>query len=810
MLLQVKDWRNALGLVLAFGLSGCSVLASGFGVVSDSDGGTQDAGDGGPASCEAVCEGPCVGDVCDPVLQGDGYLHHCVVRQSGRVFCWGLDREGQLGRGARDVTTGIPTAVEVGGEPFLATQVATASSSSCAIDTDGRLWCWGAAREVGSSAPTDPLVPTPVTSESSPSLENERFVELEAGRSSYCARSLTGRLWCWGSNEAGEVLGVPGGTPQDNARATVIDDAVELSLGNQHGCYRNDAGQVACWGSNMFGQLGQVLDGESLTARTVTALPKMKNLECAGLSCCALRDSPGQATDGEVWCWGRNNAQQLGRDTTDSFTVQPAPVEGKAANTTFTGVRSLAGQNESFCALADGVYCWGSNGFGGTAGAGIDNSTLLERVDTLLGNELLRDAASLYGGIYYGCAIRQSGELACWGADLYGEHAADRDAIVLEPAPVLREVVSLDSVVAASTGSEYGCALLANTVRCFGSNARLQLGRGPNAEFFPSVSFATDVAFPPEVDSVSAVGTGIDYACAVADGEPYCWGVEASFRIGSSGGNAASPRRVEIPTAFSSAVLALAVGSQHACVVVEGDTDTARGPAVCWGRNTSLQLGRPDQSNEPGVVTGGLVDFIDITAGDSHTCGLRANGQVWCWGSGSAVGNFTNPSAVPVRAGQLRDIVAVEAGSNHTCAIERNALDQRIVHCWGVGPSGELGNGQTATSPVPVSVPGIVDAASIAAGDGYTCVALRDGTVQCWGSGAHGALAGNFESSLTPRPVNGLDDVVSVHAGARLSRHTVAVRRDGTAVCWGSNLSGACGQRHQQLYPFARQALLGP
>src|SRR5688572_5723983 len=71
----------------------------------------------------------------------------------------------------------------------------------------------------------------------------------------------------------------------------------------------------------------------------------------------------------------------------------------------------------------------------------------------------------------------------------------------------------------------------------------------------------------------------------------------------------------------------------------------------------------------------------------------------------------------------------ITAGNLHSCAI----LDSGTVQCWGGNDNGQLGNGTTTTSTVPVPVSGVSAALQLSAGCGHTCAMIHGGTIRCWG-----------------------------------------------------------------------------
>jgi len=231
-------------------------------------------------------------------------------------------------------------------------------------------------------------------------------------------------------------------------------------------------------------------------------------------------------------------------------------------------------------------------------------------------------------------------------------------------------------------------------------------------------------------------------------------------------------------------------GVNHTCAV------TALGAAFCWGKNDYGQLGNGStaDSSVPVQVLGLTSNVVAITGGKGHTCALLtgAGGGVRCWGrnyAGQLGDGTTNTSAVPVIVTDTSNFVGIAAGGSQTCAWTSTGG----AKCWGYGGNGELGNGSSANSSVPVDVNGLPSGVSeIAAGYSHTCALTTAGAVKCWGYGGEGRLGNNSSlPSAVPVDVVGLSSgVVSLSAGRM---HNCAVMNTGVAMCWGYNAGGQLG-----------------
>ena len=339
---------------------------------------------------------------------------------------------------------------------------------------------------------------------------------------------------------------------------------------------------------------------------------------------------------------------------------------------------------------------------------------------------------------------------------------------------------------------------------CWGYNNGGQLGNGTSVDSDVPVAVVG-------LDGVQALGAGYTSACALVNGGVQCWGGDNAGQLGDNANlNSTVPVAVQGLGSPGSGVQAIAVGYQHACAIVSGGVQ-------CWGWNSVGQLGNNSttDSSVPVAVQGlGAGSGVQaIAAGCQHTCAL-VNGAVQCWGWNSAgqLGNNSGAdSAVPVPVSGLGSpgsgVQAIGAGYGHTCALVNGG-----VQCWGYNDDGQLGNGSTTQSLLPVPVVGLGSAGSgvqaISLGYEHSC-ALVGGAAQCWGDDANGDLGNNatIESNV-PVQVQGLASGVQAIAAGQY--HTCALV-NGAVQCWGDNSNGDLGNNSavESDVPVAVQGLSG-
>jgi alpha-tubulin suppressor-like RCC1 family protein len=179
-----------------------------------------------------------------------------------------------------------------------------------------------------------------------------------------------------------------------------------------------------------------------------------------------------------------------------------------------------------------------------------------------------------------------------------------------------------------------------------------------------------------------------------------------------------------------------------------------------------------------------------------------APGIAMAWGfnhDGELGNGTTEGSDVPVAVAGLRGVRALAGGTHHSLAL----LDDGTVMAWGANNQGQLGDGNTESSPVPVPVSRLTEVAAIAAGEDFSLALRKDGTVMAWGKNSSGQLGNRTTTnSDVPVPVGSLTQVATIAAGDAFA---LALLKGGSVRAWGENAYGQLGDgtRESSAVPVA-------
>jgi alpha-tubulin suppressor-like RCC1 family protein len=214
-----------------------------------------------------------------------------------------------------------------------------------------------------------------------------------------------------------------------------------------------------------------------------------------------------------------------------------------------------------------------------------------------------------------------------------------------------------------------------------------------------------------------------------------------------------------------------------------------------WGRNSGGRLGDGTTVNKssPISVIGGFTDWCQVSAGFEHSLGVRCNGTTWAWGSNTngRLGDGTTVARTsPVSVvGGFTDWCQVSAGYSHSLGVRCNGT----AWAWGVNGLGRLGDNTITDRSSPVSVVGgFTDWRQVSGGWCHSLGVRTNGTLWTWGCNNYGQLGDNTTTNRSS-PVlvaGGFTDWCQVSGGWC---HSLGVRCNGTAWAWGGNCRGRLG-----------------
>jgi alpha-tubulin suppressor-like RCC1 family protein len=412
----------------------------------------------------------------------------------------------------------------------------------------------------------------------------------------------------------------------------------------------------------------------------------------------------------EAWAaavvgWGQDSYGQIG--TTPAETCETLYLCRKVATPVggLSGVTEIAASETHILALLSNgtVFAWGYNGNGELGdGTTTESSTPVQVTG-------ISNAIQVAASVQHSLALLADGTVVAWGENGYGELGTGTTEGPEEcPSPCAmapRPVSGLNDVVAISAGEEYSLALRANgDVVAWGYDQYGTIGDGNHSEKTSPCTCVTSPTPVPGVSGAMAISAGMKMGMALlVDGRVTDWGANYDGELGN------------------------------------GTDNTNPGEYLCYCRGP--------------VLVSGLSGVKAIAAGGYHGLALLPDGTLKAWGFNGdgelATGSFTGPEdcggdpcgKVPVIVSGLSAPAALSAGTFHTLAL----LPDGTVDSWGFNARGQLGNGTTESSNLPVGIGGVSGASGVSAHEPESFALLGPGqslSVSLAGAGA-GVVGGS-------------------------------------------------------------------
>jgi prepilin-type N-terminal cleavage/methylation domain-containing protein len=399
---------------------------------------------------------------------------------------------------------------------------------------------------------------------------------------------------------------------------------------------------------------------------------------------CAGSESDVENCDGDAMIISRQIAATNNVVTTTDFyedylahETQKLPYQKNANVNVTTLFTQISSNHSNNCGLIENgrAYCWGIDWF---------TSTLIPT--EIPGN--FTDWVQMSPGYQHTCGLRSNGKAYCWsgGTGAFvgaidtpaGVSSKDLGAGTYNKFPT--EIAgNFTDWVKISAGYYQTCAIRSNgKAYCWGSNYNGELGDGTK----------TDRLIPTEIagNFTDWVQISVEYyhTCGLrSNGKAYCWGDNYVGQLGD-GTTAGRLIPTEIAGNFTDWVQ-ISVGRYRTCGI------RSNGKAYCWGSPHDGELVGGGVLLVPTEIAGNFTDWLEITSGNVHTCGLRSNGKAYCWGGnlfgqlgdGTVLNRYT-PTEI---AGNFTDWLEITSGNSHSCGRRKNGK----TYCWGSPYYGQLG-----------------------------------------------------------------------------------------------------------------------
>ena len=380
---------------------------------------------------------------------------------AGFVLLAALAISGAAPVAARTPGSGAP---EIGSSDWR--QVSAGGDHTCGIRRSGRLFCWGSDNfgQLGNGATTGPRsTPAEVSGTATD------WASVSAGARHTCAVKTTGRLYCWGDDNNDQLgNGAPAGdrpTPVEVSGAAT--NWASVSAGGGHTCAVKTTHRLYCWGGDLNGQLGNgtAIGNRATPVQVAGTAANWASVSAGVRHTCALK------TTRRLYCWGADNNGRLGNGTISG----DRPVPGQVAGGATDWASVTAGGHTCALKTSRRLYCWGGdlNGQLGNGGTTADQRSPVEVVGGAT------NWATVDVGAVNTCARKTIGRLYCWGADVSGQLGNGGTLPGTDQASPAQVAGGGTDWATVDVGDAHACArITTGRLYCWGNNNSGTLGNG--------------------------------------------------------------------------------------------------------------------------------------------------------------------------------------------------------------------------------------------------------------------------------------------------------------------------------------------
>jgi alpha-tubulin suppressor-like RCC1 family protein len=339
------------------------------------------------------------------------------------------------------------------------------------------------------------------------------FTQVDAGEYHTCGLASTGRVYCWGRNDSGQLGDNTFTSRNTPTRVATSVPFVQITTGAYHTCALSATGQAYCWGSNWSGALG-----DNTTTNRNSPVPVQQGGTTFARITAGLGSTCGQTAAGQSWCWGWNALGQLGDGNIGVERHVPVAVQQRGI-----AYEDITAGSTHYCGRSSPrlVFCWGDN----TSGQ-IGDSSYVHRAAPVRVRQGTQRYVQMSGGTWLTCALANTGQAYCWGMNDNGQFGDGTDTSRNTPVAVHQ---GGNSYVQISAGGFYACGLTAaGQAWCWGHGTSGQLGDNGGTNRY------TPVAVQQGGSAYVEITTGFRVTCGrTAAGRVYCWGSNDQGQVGN-------------------------------------------------------------------------------------------------------------------------------------------------------------------------------------------------------------------------------------------------------------------------------------